>query len=116
RRAGRPRRHGGRPHRQPDRRRRRSGRLVRLRHRLEGDLLLPALHPGPRVPPRRALRPARIGNARRLMTGLTRHAGALVLFGGAAVVPLVIRDAFFLDSLVLLLLWGALSAARTLAV
>jgi len=49
------------------------------------------------------------------MTALSRHAGALVLFGAAAVVPLVVRDAFFLDSLVLILLWGALSAAWNLA-
>ena len=49
------------------------------------------------------------------MTGLARHAGALVVFGGAAVVPLVIHDAFFLDSLVLILLWGALSAAWNVA-
>src|SRR5207247_2554310 len=34
---------------------------------------------------------------------------------GAALVPLVIRDAFFLDSLVLILLWGALSAAWNVA-
>src|SRR5437879_12532531 len=49
------------------------------------------------------------------MIGLPRHAGAIVLFAGAALVPLVIRDAFFLDSLVLILLWGALSAAWNVA-
>jgi branched-chain amino acid transport system permease protein len=49
------------------------------------------------------------------MIDLPRHAGAIVLFGGAALVPLVIRDAFFLDSLVLILLWGALSAAWNVA-
>ena len=49
------------------------------------------------------------------MIGLPRHTGAIVLFGVAAVVPLVIRDAFFLDSLVLILLWGALSAAWNVA-
>ena len=49
------------------------------------------------------------------MIGLPRHTGAIVLFGGAALVPLVIRDAFFLDSLVLILLWGALSAAWNVA-
>src|SRR5439155_17274345 len=84
-------------------------------HRLERDLLLPALHPRPGVPPCRALRPARLGNSRRVMIGLPRHTGAIVLFGGAALVPLVIRDAFFLDSLVLILLWGALSAAWNVA-
>jgi len=49
------------------------------------------------------------------MPTLPRHAGAIVLFGGAAIVPLLIRDAFFLDSLVLILLWGALSAAWNVA-
>jgi len=49
------------------------------------------------------------------MIGLPPHTGAIVLFGGAALVPLVIRDAFFLDSLVLILLWGALSAAWNVA-
>jgi branched-chain amino acid transport system permease protein len=41
--------------------------------------------------------------------------GALVVFGLAAVTPLVVRDAYFLDSLVLILLWGALSAAWNVA-
>lgn len=41
--------------------------------------------------------------------------GALVLFGLAAITPLVVRDAYFLDSLVLILLWGALSAAWNVA-
>jgi len=41
--------------------------------------------------------------------------GALVVFGLAAVTPLVVRDAYFLDSLVLTLLWGALSAAWNVA-
>src|SRR5437879_13299192 len=49
------------------------------------------------------------------MIGLPRHTGAIVLFGGAALVPLVRRDAFFLDSLVLILMWGALSAAWNVA-
>ena len=40
------------------------------------------------------------------MIGLPRHTGAIVLFGGAAL---------FLDSLVLILLWGALSAAWNVA-
>jgi len=47
--------------------------------------------------------------------GLARHRGALVVFGAAALVPLVVRDAYFLDSLVLILLWGALSAAWNVA-
>ena len=41
--------------------------------------------------------------------------GALVLFGVAAVIPIFVRDAYFLDSLVLILLWGALSAAWNVA-
>jgi branched-chain amino acid transport system permease protein len=46
---------------------------------------------------------------------LARRRGALVLFGLAALTPLVVRDAYFLDSLVLILLWGALSAAWNVA-
>jgi len=41
--------------------------------------------------------------------------GALALFGLAALTPLIVRDAYFLDSLVLILLWGALSAAWNVA-
>jgi hypothetical protein len=36
---------------------------------------------------------------------------AVVFFAVAGLVPLVMRDAFFLDSLVLILLWGAAAAA-----
>ncbi|HEV8643585.1 MAG TPA: branched-chain amino acid ABC transporter permease [Methylomirabilota bacterium] len=46
---------------------------------------------------------------------LARHWGALVLFGLTALTPLVVKDAFFLDSLVLILIWGALSAAWNVA-
>ncbi len=50
------------------------------------------------------------------MLGLPRERrGAVILFGLAAVVPLAVRDAYFLDSLVLILLWGALSAAWNVA-
>jgi branched-chain amino acid transport system permease protein len=50
------------------------------------------------------------------MTGLLgRHWGALVLLGLGALTPLLVRDAFFLDSLILILLWGALSAAWNVA-
>jgi branched-chain amino acid transport system permease protein len=50
------------------------------------------------------------------MPALPRHhRGALVLFGVAAVFPLVVGNAFFLDSLVLILMWGALSAAWNVA-
>jgi len=41
--------------------------------------------------------------------------GAVILFGLAAITPVVVRDAYFLDSLVLILLWGALSAAWNVA-
>lgn len=41
--------------------------------------------------------------------------GALLFFGLAALIPVVVRDAYFLDSLVLILLWGALSAAWNVA-
>jgi len=46
---------------------------------------------------------------------MRRHRVALAMFGVAAVVPLVVRDAYLLDSLVLILLWGALSAAWNVA-
>jgi branched-chain amino acid transport system permease protein len=46
---------------------------------------------------------------------LARHRGALVVFGLAAVIPLVVRDAYFLDAVVLILMWGALSAAWNIA-
>jgi branched-chain amino acid transport system permease protein len=44
-----------------------------------------------------------------------RHGGAIVVFGLAALTPLVVRSAYFLDSLVLILMWGALSAAWNVA-
>jgi branched-chain amino acid transport system permease protein len=43
------------------------------------------------------------------------HWGALLIFGVASLVPIFVRDAYFLDSLVLILLWGALSAAWNVA-
>jgi branched-chain amino acid transport system permease protein len=43
------------------------------------------------------------------------HRPALVLFGLAAVIPLVVRDAYFLDAVILILMWGALSAAWNVA-
>jgi branched-chain amino acid transport system permease protein len=46
---------------------------------------------------------------------MRRHAAALVVFGTAALTPLAVRDAYFLDSLVLILMWGALSAAWNVA-
>ncbi len=46
---------------------------------------------------------------------LARRGGALVVFGAAALAPLVVRDTFFLDALVLILMWGAASAAWNVA-
>ncbi len=46
---------------------------------------------------------------------LPRHRGALVVFGLAALAPLVVRDTFFLDALILILVWGAASAAWNVA-
>ncbi len=46
---------------------------------------------------------------------LPRLVAPLVLFGGAALAPLFVRDAFFLDSVILILMWGALSAAWNIA-
>jgi branched-chain amino acid transport system permease protein len=50
-----------------------------------------------------------------LLSLLRSRRGALVFFGLAALTPLAVRDAYFLDSLVLILLWGALSAAWNVA-
>src|SRR5882724_12899177 len=41
--------------------------------------------------------------------------GAVVFFGLAALTPIDVRDAYFLDSLVLILLWGSLSAGWNVA-
>ena len=46
---------------------------------------------------------------------MRRHALALVVFGAAALAPVVIRDGFFLDSLILILMWGAISGAWNVA-
>lgn len=46
---------------------------------------------------------------------MRRHLPALVVFGAAALVPVFIRDAYLLDSLVLILMWGAVSAAWNVA-
>jgi branched-chain amino acid transport system permease protein len=43
------------------------------------------------------------------------HALALAFFAVVALVPVVVRDAFLLDSLVLILMWGAVSGAWNLA-
>jgi branched-chain amino acid transport system permease protein len=46
---------------------------------------------------------------------VTRHALTLAFFGVAALAPLVTSDAYLLDSVVLVLMWGAVSAAWNLA-
>ena len=46
---------------------------------------------------------------------MRRHALALGFFGAAALTPLVIHDGFFLDSLILILMWGAVSGAWNVA-
>ncbi len=43
------------------------------------------------------------------------YGGALLLFGAAALAPVAVRDAFLLDALVIMLLWGAASAAWNVA-
>jgi len=44
-----------------------------------------------------------------------RHAGAIVFFGLAAMAPLATADAYFLDTIVLILMWGAISSAWNVA-
>jgi branched-chain amino acid transport system permease protein len=46
---------------------------------------------------------------------MRRHALAVLIFGASAVAPLAIRDGFFLDSLILILMWGAVSGAWNVA-
>lgn len=46
---------------------------------------------------------------------MRRHAGAVVFFGLAALAPLATGDAYFLDMIVLILMWGAISAAWNVA-
>jgi len=46
---------------------------------------------------------------------LKRDVPALFLFGAAALAPVVTRDGFLLDSLILILLWGAVSGAWNVA-
>ncbi|MBI2157384.1 MAG: branched-chain amino acid ABC transporter permease [Candidatus Rokubacteria bacterium] len=50
-----------------------------------------------------------------MAAALRGRAGALAFFAVAAAVPLAVRDQFFLDTLILILLWGALSAAWNVA-
>jgi branched-chain amino acid transport system permease protein len=46
---------------------------------------------------------------------MTRHALAVGFFCASGIVPLLVRDAFLLDSLILILMWGAVSGAWNLA-
>ena len=46
---------------------------------------------------------------------LRNRRGAVIFFGLAALTPVVVRDAYFLDTLILILLWGALSSAWNVA-
>jgi branched-chain amino acid transport system permease protein len=46
---------------------------------------------------------------------MRRHWAALLVFGLAALAPLFVRNAFLLDGLILILLWGSLSAAWNVA-
>ena len=50
-----------------------------------------------------------------MTAALRSMAPALALFGFAALVPLFVRDAFFLDGLILILLWGSVAAAWNVA-
>src|SRR5437667_3562353 len=111
----RPRRHGRRHAGQPDRGRRRGRWLVHLRRGLEGSLLLRALHRRARFPPGRHLRPARRRDAGRMTRLAPDRWAAIVLFVAAAATPLVVHDTFILDSVILILLWGSLSAAWNVA-
>ena len=43
------------------------------------------------------------------------YAGAIVFFAAAALAPLVVGDAFLLDSLVLILVWGCAAGAWNIA-
>src|SRR6266571_2183756 len=68
------------------------------------------------ITPRAARRRAGRRDARGVMASLPpRRWAALALLGVAALLPLVVRDAFVLDSLILILMWGALSAAWNVA-
>ncbi len=46
---------------------------------------------------------------------MRRHGAAFVVFGAAALAPVLVKNAFLLDSLILILLWGALAAAWNVA-
>src|ERR1041384_8123317 len=46
---------------------------------------------------------------------MRRRRAALIIFGAAALLPIVVRDAYFLDAVILVLLWGALASAWNVA-
>jgi branched-chain amino acid transport system permease protein len=46
---------------------------------------------------------------------MRRHLPALIVFGASALTPAIVKDAYLLDSLVLILMWGAVSAAWNVA-
>jgi len=73
---------------------------------VEGSHLLRALHRGPRVPPRRPLRPARVRDAGGLALE-ARRPRPRPLRPGRRWPRLVTRDGFLLDSLILILPVGA---------
>ena len=85
--------------------------LLRDRHGVEGSAVPAPLHRDPRRPTRRALRSARRRGDRHVRGTWP----AVVFFALAALVPVVVRDAFLLDGLVLILLWGAAAAAWNVA-
>src|SRR6185295_8911211 len=78
---------------------------------VEGDAVSPSLHRHPRRAPRGFLRAARLGDARRVRT----YAQAFVFFAAAGLAPLVVDDAFLLDTLVLILVWGCAAGAWNIA-
>src|SRR4029434_1559729 len=92
-------------------RRGRGHRLLRDRHRLERSALPAPVHRHPDHPSRGPVRPAR----RRGDRHVRDPRPALAFFAVAALAPLVVRDAFLLDGLILILMWGASAAAWNVA-
>src|SRR5262245_64752597 len=78
---------------------------------MEGGALPPALHRYPRGAAGGALRPARLGVPGRMKT----WAPAIAFFAAAGLAPLVADDAFLLDTLVLILVWGCAAGAWNIA-
>ncbi|PYN13203.1 MAG: branched-chain amino acid ABC transporter permease, partial [Candidatus Rokuibacteriota bacterium] len=78
---------------------------------MEGSALPAVVHRHPGGAPGRALRTARRRGARHVKA----FAPAAVVFACAGLAPLVVHDAFLLDSLVLILIWGSAAAAWNVA-